>query len=39
MLPEAQYSLNTVAHGPGDVGATALIVLSRMARGVLEKKI
>lgn len=39
MLPEAQYSLNAVTHGPGDVGATPLIILPRMAKGVLEKKI
>lgn len=35
MLPEAHYSLNTVARGPGDVGAAALTILSRMARGIL----
>lgn len=39
MLPEARYSLNVVAHGPGDVGATALIILPRMARGILGKQL
>jgi len=38
MLPEAPYSHNTVARGPGDVGATSLIILHRMARGILGKK-
>lgn len=37
-MPEAHYSLNPVARGPGEVGATALIILPRMARGILGKQ-
>lgn len=38
MLPEAHYSLNTVARGPGGAGVTALIILPRMATGILGKQ-
>lgn len=39
MLPEGHYSLNTAARGAGAAGATALIILPRMARGILGKQI
>lgn len=38
MLPEAHCSLNTVAHRPGDVRATALIILPRVGRGIPGKQ-